>query len=132
MKHTNYKSFKLFTQLRTGHNHLNAQRKWGNNKLCISKGCNDLETLIHFLFECKHNEKERIQLLQEIQDIYEEEIDLKLLDNEEKLKWYLFPYNKLILNKDKMKNKEYKKIIFEKRLQIIKLITNFCKTSGRF
>ncbi len=50
MKNLNFISFKLMTQLRTGHNYLNAQRKWGNNKICENNNCNKQETNIHFFF----------------------------------------------------------------------------------
>ncbi len=127
-----YIIFKLFTQLRTGHNHLNAQRKWGYDKICINENCDKNETLMHFLFECKENRIKRNELLIKIQQIYENEINLTNLNNENKLKHYLFPFHNTISDKNKMKNKSIKEKIYEKRTNIMNIIYEFCKVSGRF
>ncbi len=132
MKYLKHMEFKLITQLRTGHNHLNSQRKWGNEKLCKKINCDKNETLIHILFECMENRNDRNDLLFEIQKIYGNEINLANMNNENKLKYFLFPFCNAILDKKKMKDKNIKKQIYEKRLKILNKIYNFCKNSGRF
>ncbi len=132
MKNLKYYIFKLFTQLRSGHNHLNSQRKWGNDKLCMKNNCNENETLIHFLFDCYENRKDRKELLQHIQQIYGNEVDLSKMNKENKLKYYLFPFFDTILDNNKMKDEKFKNNIYEKRLKIMNKIYEFCKESGRF
>eukprot|EP01084_Bolivina_argentea_P064511 117639_1 len=130
-KKIRYKDFKLITQLRTGHNHLNSQRKWGDDKLCTMDNCVKDETLIHFLFECEYNNN-KIGFIEDIQSVYGNELNFKDLDTENKLKNVLFPYNEQILDKEIMKDSEKKKIYFEKRLNILNILINFCINSGRF
>eukprot|EP01084_Bolivina_argentea_P254639 428134_1 len=131
-KHLIYKHYKLLTQLRTGHNHLNSQRKWGIDKKCVKIDCIENETLLHFLSECSKSSEESTQLINDIQDIYGNDLNFKDLDIESKLKHVLFPYNDEIYDKNLMKDIEIKNAFFEKRLHIIDLLINFCINTGRF
>ncbi len=56
-------------------------------------------------FECNKNKNESNNLIRDIQEIYGNDLDMSELDNENKLKNILFPYNDLIMNKEKNERK---------------------------
>ncbi len=132
MKKLKGQCFKLLTQLRAGHNHLNGQRKWGNNNKCYIENCEKKETLIHFLFECKHNYQIKMDLLNEIEQIYQNKFKFINLSNIQKLNYILFPFNYELKQKDIKNNKAKKLQIYEKRLKILNLLYDYCIYSGRF
>ncbi len=67
-----------------------------------------------------------------IQEIYGNEINFNNLTNENKLRYYLFPFFNIISDKEKMKNELIKNNTYDKRLKIMNLIYDFCKNTGRF
>eukprot|EP01084_Bolivina_argentea_P198827 340340_1 len=140
-KNLSLDQWEIICGFRHGHINLNGQKKYGMGSIyCDNDSCgNKIEDIMHFIFDCDNYSNERIQLLNNIEFIYqldedeeEDQICFSNLSDIEKLKFILFPFMDE-LKEDDVKNDKVKiKRIVDKRIVILKEFCSFVMNTNRF
>jgi hypothetical protein len=135
IRNLKYWQWKILSNFRSGHNGLNAQKKYGfDTKNCVISGCDAVENTYHFVFECEEYKQQRNDYNMQIKDIYKEEYKNNLISmpKEERLKFALFPFQQKFYDKNIVQNKNVYDGYIQKRLLVIRLFCKYVMQTKRF
>ncbi len=123
--------WKQLMTLRLGHGVLNGQNKWiQKDGLCEGKNCTEQETAIHYLLNCELYTADRETFLKDLNDYAYK--DIYSLSDMELLRNVLYPLQDKMRDTNYMSIKENKTEIYERRIQSLKILSNFIKNTKRF
>ncbi len=126
----------IVTQLRSGHNCLNAQKKYGHDStLCDQEVCGDLkEDLRHYVYVCMAYGQQRNTFFDALDLIYMDVygISIDSIDYEELIQFILFPLQEDLLDKDIRRDTAARLKLLNQRITVLKLLCCYVEDTGRF
>ena len=137
-KHFSYQQWIILNRFRSGHNNLNANKKYDVSTIyCLQSNCvlKSIETTEHFLLKCPQYSNIRISFLYQLNNLYNKHYpsqQFMLLSIQEKLKFMFYPFEQILYQNQYNLDIKYFTEIWSDRIFCLKQFTQYIINTKRF